>query len=164
MSTFPTALDTFKNVGANPFMDDGAALATEVIAELQSAISALQLVVGTTDYAQAGSLMARLIENLGSPYNILMRNADGDVQGISTVSYNPVTFALETLILAASAVRALSAEGPLALQVGDSATFREVVITPGSSAPEYIDGAATRQMVHGGNFAGLAIAMKAVRF
>lgn len=164
MSTFPTALDTFKSVSANPYMDDGAALATEVITELQSAIAALQLVVGTTDYAQTGSLMARLIENLGSPYNILMRNVDGDVQGISTVSYNPVTFALETLILATSEVRALSEVAPLALRVGESGTFRELILSPGAAAPEYNDGAATRQMVHGGNFAGLAIAMKAVRF
>lgn len=164
MSTFPTALDTFKDVSANPYMDDGAALATEVIAELQSAISALQQVVGTTDYAQTGSLMARLIENLGSPYNILMRNADGDVQGISTVVFNPVTFALETLILATTYVRALSEVAPLALQVGESGTFRELTLSPGAAAPEYNDGAASRQMIHGGNFAGLAIAMRTVRF
>lgn len=164
MSTFPTALDAFKNVSANPYMDDGAALATEVIAELQSAISALQQVVGTTDYAQPGSLRARLIENLGSAYNILMHNHDGDVQGISTISYNPVTFALETLILATSFVRALSEVDPLALQVGEFGTFRELTLSPGAAAPEYNDGAVARQMIHGGNFAGLAIAMRTVRF
>jgi hypothetical protein len=164
MSTFPTALDTFKNVSSNPYMDDGAALATEVVTELQAAIAALQQVVGTTDYAQTGSLMARLIENLGSPYNILMRNSDGDVEGISTVAFNPVTFALEALILAASAVSALSEVAPLALQVGESGTFRELILSPGAAAPKYNDGAAARPMIHGGNFAGLAIAMKTVRF
>lgn len=164
MSTFPTALDSFADVSGNPYMDDPSKTATAVITALQQAVAALQLVVGTTDYAQKDSLMSRLIENLGSPYNVLMHNLDGDVQGISTVRYNPTTLALETMILATSAVRALNEVAPLALQVGEYGTFREFTLSPGAAAPEYNDGAASRQMIHGGNFAGLAIAMRTVRF
>lgn len=164
MSTFPTALDSFADVSGNPYMDDPSKTATAVITALQQAVAALQLVVGTTDYAQADSLMSRLVQYLGSPYNVLMRNADGDVQGISTVAYNPVTFALETLVLATSAIRALSDVAPLAIQVGADGDFRELGIEPGARAPTFNDGTGAKSMLHVGNAAGAIIALRTVRY